>query len=58
MENLTQEAMDLMKKGFIQQRVYGTKYYEKETELLTFAKERMSSEEAEKQFKEFKVKSL
>lgn len=49
----TKMAMDLMKKGFIQQRVYGNSSYTREQELLDFATPRMTKEEAEKELIHF-----
>lgn len=54
----TKEALDLMKKGFIQQRMYGNASYTREQELLEFNEPRMTKEQAEKELKEFKVKSI
>jgi len=45
----TQKAMELMKKGFIQQRMYGNPSYTREQELLDFSEPRMTREEAEKE---------
>lgn len=52
------DSLELMKKGFIQFKMYGTKEYTIEHELLKALPQKMTYEEAETEFKDFMKKKL